>query len=476
MIKKVLAAALGLGLCAGLAFAGGGMGSAGGSPTLTWWFYGNSPNNLREALRVIGDYMEPRVGARLDIKVASWSDSQQRMRTIVNSGEYYDIMYIDMTDYNNFVGLGAYADLTEALRTDAPALQSFIPAMLWDGVRINGKIYSVPTYKDSSKTRFYIWDDTYVQKYKIDIGKAHSFAELDRAFRAIKAGEGARFYPLPLSQGNPFDSLYADDYDSMTAGLPPIGVGVNDPNRRVVSVFEQPEIMERLRYLHRWYVDGIVNPDAPVLQEPLKQRAFFHAIGWPAAVSVWQVNEGVRNYAVEKVFGPSYSTDSIQGSLNAINANSRYKTQALKLLELVNTDHKMRDMMAFGIEGVNFSYVKPNVVRLLTADQWNLARYQQGTFFQMSTIEGEPEDAWDQVRRQNEGAGASVLLGFVFNNRAVVNEIANCISVYDKYKYELLSGASDPAVAVPNMVRDLNAAGLRKIIDEAQRQIDAFKR
>jgi putative aldouronate transport system substrate-binding protein len=94
----------------------------------------------------------------------------------------------------------------------------------------------------------------------------------------------------------------------------------------------------------------------------------------------------------------------------------------------------------------------------------------------MSTIEGEPEDAWDQVRRQNEQAAASTLLGFVFDNKSVVNEIANCISVYDKYKYELLTGASDPAVAVPAMVRDLNAAGLQKVIAEAQRQVTAFKR
>jgi putative aldouronate transport system substrate-binding protein len=385
-------------------------------------------------------------------------------------------MFIDLTDYSCFVNLGAYADLTDMLKTDAPALNSYIPPLLWEGVKINGKIYSVPTYKDSSKTRFYVWDDAYVKKYGIDIAKVHTYQELDAALRKIKAGEGARFYPLPLSQGNLWDVLYADDYDSMTVGLPAVGVGVSDKSRKVVSVFEQPEIMDRLKYLHRWYADGIINPDAPVLKEPMKQRLLFHAIGWPAAVSVWQVNEGVAKYDVEKVFGPSYSTDSIQGSLNAVSANSKYKKEALKLLELINTDHKMRDMMAFGIEGTNFSYVKPNVVNLLTADQWNLARYQQGTFFQMSTIQGEPENAWDQVKQQNEQASASELLGFVFDNKNVINELSNCNSVYDKYKYELLTGASDPAVAVPAMMNDLKAAGLQKIIDEAQRQVNAFKR
>jgi ABC-type glycerol-3-phosphate transport system substrate-binding protein len=123
-------------------------------PTLTWWFYGSTPSNLRDGLKAINEYIEPKIGARLDIKIAGWAEASQRMRTIVNSGEYFDIMFIDLGDYNNFVRLGAYADLTDMLTADAPALKSAIPDMLWDGVRINGKIYAVPTYKDSSKPVF----------------------------------------------------------------------------------------------------------------------------------------------------------------------------------------------------------------------------------------------------------------------------------------------------------------------------------
>ena len=162
--------------------------------------------------------------------------------------------------------------------------------------------------------------------------------------------------------------------------------------------------------------------------------------------------------------------------MNAISSNSRYKTESLKMLELINTDRKMRDMLAYGIEGTNFTYVRPTVVKLLTADQWNLARYQQGTFFNMSTIEGESEEAWDQVRRQNEQATPAELLGFVFNNSSVINEIANCRAVFDRYSDELLTGASNPDIAVPSMMRDLYAAGFQKILDEAQRQVNGFRR
>ncbi|MDR2536191.1 MAG: ABC transporter substrate-binding protein [Treponema sp.] len=477
MKKQLIFAAGILLLCGGIAFAGGtAQGTKSAAPTLIWWFYGSTPSNLKDGLKAISDYTESKIGVRLDIRVANWADAGTRMRTIVNSGEYFDIMFIDLNDYNNFVSLGAFADITDMLKTDTPLLNSAIPSLLWDGVRIKNKIYAVPTYKDSSKTRFFVWDDSYIKKYSLDITKIHTFAEVDQALRTIKAGEGGRFYPLQLSQGSLFDVVYSDAYDSMTANLPPIGVGLHDKNRKVVSIFEQPEVQEKLQYLHQWYEDGLINPDAPVLLEPPKQLLFFTAIGWPAATSTWQVNNGVEKYVVEKTFGPSYSTDSIQGSMNGISANSKYKKEALKLIELINTDHKLRDMLAFGIEGVNFSYLKPNMVKLLTADQWNLARYQQGTFFQMSIVEGDPENTWDQVRQQNEQATASELLGFVFDNKSVINEIANCKTVYEKYKNELLTGASNPSVSIPAMMKDLYDAGFQKIIDEAQRQVNGFKR
>ena len=471
MQKKLILAVLIFVLCGAMVFAAGRQGSS-GVPTLTWWFIGGTPANLAEGLKAISDYTESKIGVRVDLKFAGWGDAGTRFQTIVNSGEYFDLMFTDSGTYNKFVGLGAFADITDTLNS-TPALKSFVPTGLWDGVRIKGRIYAVPTYKDSSRTDFFVWDDTYVRKYSLDITKIHTFAELDTAFRKMKAGEGARFYPLQLSQGSVFTFAFGMDYDDLGVGAP-LGVGFKDNNRRVVSVYEQPEVLERLRILNRWYKDGIVNPDAPVIQETQKQLPFMIAQGWPSAATTWQLNNGVAKYVLEKASGPLYSTGTIQGSMNAISSNSRYKTEALKLIELVNTDRKMRDMMAYGIEGVNFTYVKPSVVHLIN-DQWNPARYQQGTFFTMSDMEGS-EGQWDEVRQQNDQASQSVMNGFIFDNSSVMNEITNCGTIGDKYRTELLTGASDPDVAIPAMLRELNAAGFQRIIQETQRQVDAFRR
>ena len=79
-----------------------------------------------------------------------------------------------------------------------------------------------------------------------------------------------------------------------------------------------------------------------------------------------------------------------------------------------------------------------------------------------------------QVKEQNESATSSTCLGFALDVTNIQNEIANCNTVWDKYKNDLLTGASDPATAVPACIEELKAAGLDTVIEEAQKQVDEF--
>ena len=167
----------------------------------------------------------------------------------------------------------------------------------------------------------------------------------------------------------------------------------------------------------------------------------------------------------------SLQTPSIRQNESKILA--KYKTEALKVLQLMNTDSKFRDMCAYGTEGNYMEYAEDGTVQKLR-DDWNWPSYTQGTFFILSTqADGDP-DAWNQVKEQNEAAVSSTCLGFALDVTNIQNEIANCNTVWDKYKNDLLTGASDPATAVPACIEELKAAGLDTVIEEAQKQVDEF--
>jgi putative aldouronate transport system substrate-binding protein len=447
--------------------------ASGNVPTLVWWTIGGQmPANFDKAVAAMNAYTAEKIGVKVDIKVASWGDWDTKINTVVNTGEPFDIMFTNNTKYSQQVALGAFADLTDTVQSETPDLYKLIPEKVWDGTKIDGKIYSVPTYKDSSLTQYWVFDDKYVQKYKIDTTKIKSLQDLDKPFHDMKAGEGKSFYPLKMTQTG-FNGFF-NDYDDLTLGLPPIGVKVDDASRKVVSVLEQPAIMDDLKLLHKWYQDGIVNPDAPTKTEADKGPSFFAAQAFPGAEATWQINEGVAKYDMFQYFGPIYTTSTIQGSLNAISANSKYKKEALKYLQLVNSDPKLRNMLAFGEPGVDYTNVDGEKVVERKTDTWPLAAYTQGTFFDLAVTKGAPVDQWEQVRKLNEQATSSSTLGFALDISKLGTEVANTKAVWDKYRYELTTGASDPEKMVPKIVSELKAAGMDAIMKAAQEQIDAY--
>ncbi|AZS14116.1 ABC transporter substrate-binding protein [Paenibacillus lutimineralis] len=443
-------------------------------PTLVWWTIGGQvPDNFDKAIAAMNEYTAEKIGVKIDIKVASWGDWDTKINTIVNTGEPFDIMFTNNTKYNQQVSMGAFADISDLVQSESPELYKLIPEKVWDGTKIDGKIYSVPTYKDSSVTQYWVFDNKFVQKYGIDLNNIKTLQDLDKPLRDMKAGEGKSFYPLPLTQSDGF-SGFMNSYDDLTLGLQPIGVKFDDPSRKVVSALEQPDVMENLKLLHQWYKDGIINPDAPTKGEPDKGRAFFSAQAFPGAEANWQITEGVEKYDMVKTFGPLFTTSTIQGSLNAISSNSKYKKEALKYLELVNTDPKLRNMLAFGELGVDYDNVNGEKVIERKTDTWPLAAYTQGTFFDLAVTKGAPEDQWEQVRKLNEEASSSSILGFALDISNLSTEVANTKAVWDKYRYELMTGASDPEVMVPKIVAEMKAAGMEAIMKAAQEQIEAY--
>ena len=88
--------------------------ASGDIPTLIWWTVGGTtPSDYNDRLADINEYPVEKLGVKIDIKVAGWGDYDQKMNTIVNSGEYFDMMFTNNTNYSKFVNLGAFENITD---------------------------------------------------------------------------------------------------------------------------------------------------------------------------------------------------------------------------------------------------------------------------------------------------------------------------------------------------------------------------
>ena len=466
-MKKVLSLVLALCLILGMA----SFASAQEIVTLRWVAVGGGmPANYDAWAAKVNPYLAEKIGVNIDMEVVSWGDWGNRRGVIVNTNEPYDIMFGDSGSYNTDVKLGAFLDISDLVATAAPKLKELIPESYWDACRIDGKVFAVPTYKDSSQSQYFVWDQAVLDELKLDASNVHDLKHATPLLTAIKDAKGEASFPLATSATA---SYVLFQYDQMNAGLPAIGVRYDDQSAKVVPVYEQADIMESLTTLHEWYNAGIINSDSSTLPEAPSYRACFVAQGWPsAAKTTWGPGMGIEAVAYQYK-DTIVSNDTVRGSLNSISVNCEHPDKALAFLELLNTDTWLRDSFYYGLEGDNWQYTDTGRVHKNNTD-WTMAGYTQGTFFQVTPTDDVEINQWDEVKALNEGAKPSVLLGFTFDTTKVQDQIASCTEIHKRYSGEILTAAADPAVAVPQMMDEMRAAGFDEIVAEAQAQVDAF--
>ena len=74
----------------------------------------------------------------------------------------------------------------------------------------------------------------------------------------------------------------------------------------------------------------------------------------------------------------------------------------------------------------------------------------------------------------NNNALVSIGSGFTFDSSAVSTQYTAVDNVYSQYQKAIEFGFSDPETAIAEMNSAMMTAGLQDIIDEKQRQFDAW--
>ena len=443
--------------------------------TLKWVAVGSGmPSNYDAWLAQINPYLEEKIGVNIDMEIVSWGDWDTRRNVIVNTSGDYDILFTNANVYNNDVNVGAFLDITDMVKEVAPELYASVPEDYWKACEVGGKIYGVPTYKDSSQSEYVVWDKALIEETGYDYTKElgiTDLAELTEPLAAIKEKTGDAPFPM-FKNGGGYQTYM---YDTLSAGLYPLGVRYDDGSAKVVATVEQDDVMGILKTFHDWYNKGIINSDAATHPEENNYKVCGIAQGWSgAAITAWGPQRGAE--CVAQKWGPTIvSNETVRGSLNCISANCARPDKALEFLQLINTDSYCRDLFFYGVQGDNWDYTDDSKTKVHKNNaDWSMAGYTQGSFFTITPTDDFDFNQYDEVKELNEKAEPSVLLGFYLDTTNISDKLANCIQIAERYKGELMTGTADPEVMVPQLMAELRSAGFDDIVAEAQTQVDAF--
>lgn len=436
--------------------------------TVRWVSLGNGqPENYATWIEKFNAYAMEKIGVKLDVEVLSWGAYGDKRNAMINGGEYFDIVFTDAGSLKSDIDKGALLDLTDLIPKYAPKLWETIPKDTWEASKVGGKLYAIPTIKDSAMAHYMVWDPAVAEKTGMDLSKVKSFEDLTAVFKKMK--EVGFETPVEINKSGYYHII--DAYDTLGSGTKIFGVHYQDKARKVVPIFEQEDIVKQLKLANQWMKDGLVNQGAATLTQTNSYRPFYLAQGWEGA---WKVDKTDTICLTYPLLGPIFSNGSVRGSMNGIYSGTKNVEAALKLLELVNTDPKARDMICYGEEGVNFDYVeggkyvKPNQEK-----GFGWARYTQANHL-ILTPEETNKNFIEQLTTLNKTATPSVMLGFSPDYSKLESELAALRATYEKYEAELITGTRAPEDIVPQMMKELRAIGLDDVMKELQKQIDEF--
>ncbi|GIN41857.1 ABC transporter substrate-binding protein [Heyndrickxia oleronia] len=439
---------------------------------IKWYTIGTPQKDTDKVFKEVNKYLKKKINATVKMTQIDWGDWAQKSQVMINSGEPFDIIFTNGTDYVQNAQKGAFLAIDDMLKNEGKELKEVIDPALLEGIKINGKIYGVPTNKEAARQSVYTFNKRLVEKYNLDITKVKTLEDLESMLKVIKENEPS-ITPLATFKAYlPYDYIFNNEM--------PFAFSLEGDRDHVINQFETDLTMQTYKTMHKYYKAGYLKEDAATSKD-----------SWPMDVENWFVRMGdlqpyadllwsrAAKYDVVSVPAedPTTFNDSVSGAIQAISATSKNPKKAMEFLNLLNTDPYLRNLVDKGIEGVHYEKNEDGTIKDLPAriDNYNVPTYSLGNHFVLYLYENDPKDKWDKFKEFNESAKPAPTLGFHFNSDSVRSEIASITNISKEFYPALATGSVDPEEYLPKYNKKLKEAGIDKVLKEIQKQFDEWK-
>jgi putative aldouronate transport system substrate-binding protein len=431
----------------------------------------------------LNELVTPKIGVTLKLNPIDWGAYGEKMNLTFAAGEECDIVFTApwINNYIQNIANGNLVPLDDLFEKNAPGLWKSMPATTWDAARVGGKIYGVINQQIFVKPFGFSVRKDLAEKYKLDVTKITKYEELEPFIKAVKEGESG-VTPLTSSYNWMFETA---GFDPIVSQEIPVAVRFDDKEMKVFNSAATPEFKASMELARKWYEAGftpkdkIEQADADAMWKAGKFAMSMAGVVKPGGdiESSQRFGQQVTSQSVTK---PFLTTAGTTATLNGICRTSKNPDRAMQVLELFNTDVDVYNTLAKGIEGKHWDWAdKANLVIKpgpSNADYNPNTDWMFGNQFNAFYIDPKQAEikAWDATYKLNNESPPSVALGFNFTPGEVKTELANIAAVVKEFQDPLSNGLVDPATALPEYLKRLDEAGLQKVIEETQKQLNEW--
>ncbi len=432
----------------------------------------------------LNEIITPEIGVVLRLEPIDPGVYNDKMQLRLASGEQCDVIFTApwTNSYANNVANGVLAPLDELLPEYAPGLWASMPETTWDAARINGTIYGVINQQIFPKPWGVHVRTDLLDKYDFSLDDVTTWEDMEPFLQAVADGEGI----TPVLGDTLWRSQYYG-YDPLDDGIP-VGIKADDETLTVVNLLETEEFKQAAETTRRWYENGWLPADEIA---PDQAQAMFRAGQFAMGYHVEKPGNDVEtknqygyDFTIKNLTDPLIiDTAGTIATLNAICATSPHPEEAMKVLELLNTNPEVYNMLARGIEGTHWVWADeankvmgfPDGVTSDTSTYNPNGDWMFGNQFNAYYRDEAQVGAWEATKEMNDTAFPSEALGFVVDRTPIETEIAQVTAVGDELVEPILNGWVPWEGNAEEAMQKMKEAGIDTIVEEVQRQLNEWK-
>jgi len=455
--------------------------------TINWYTVAiGQQRDMPMVLKKANEYLRKKIGVELDITVINFANYNQKMGVNMISGGDMDLVFTCAwaNNYLTNVSIGTLHPMNELLEKYGQGIKKALSPAFLEGPKVDGELYAIACNKEVAQQSAYRFNAKFLKElgFKISDFKPNAGLESLRSiipyFKVAKEKLGPKGITTYAYWGNQVYVLQDQNYLQQDISIPG-AVKMEEGNFKVFNQYESKEVMDYFELYHELFNKGYIPGSAATVKNNMslvlaEKIAVDNQQYQPCADVVWSETNGYPMVSFPGIT-PITTNQSVMGAMVGIVKTSKRPDLCMKFLNLLNTDVYLRNLLNYGIEGVHYKKTAPNRIKYLPAhSNYIMPDYTLGNEFITYLLPKDPETKWEQFKAWNASAKESQILGFHPNLTPVQTEFAAILNVVHQYKADLFTGAVDPKVYVPKLLKALDNAGVKKYLAEMQKQLNEW--